>query len=154
MERSNTINHLLVAYMSSHGYNFTTALDDPEARREAAKDFRAFLETHPCEVDKDGILKTEKDRENIGEEQTKIQTMIDFFMLADDPENNIDGGRGCISAQLYGNAPSVKRMSFNELIKSERRSEPARRLVRSSSMVEKHSEEKERRTMRELGKNE
>ncbi len=320
MERSNTINHLLVAYMSSQGYNFTTALDDPEARREAAKDFRAFLETHPCEVDKDGIPKTEKDRENIeklakfykrgqqmvsqiripeidfsdpiqraahkyelmhipgmmidlsqnmegpskiegfadvyggkekfkniGEEQTKIQTMIDFFVLADDPENNIDCGRGCISAQLYGNAPSgkmvsklmeemegislqevgtlgamtmvqyqnqlgnlasgkkkitmdeaiqscvkagaskemfdplkakiaelqsakskeipkqkaeeknqsqpsVKRMSFNELIKSERKPESARRSVRSSSMVEKHSEEKERRSMRDLGK--
>ena len=72
LDRSYTVNHLVMGYMLSQGYDLTTAIDDPEARRMAAKDLRKFLETHTTEVDENKVPKTENDRK-------KIQELAKFY---------------------------------------------------------------------------
>lgn len=65
LDRSYTVNHLMMAYMRMKGIDFNTALDDPQKREEAAKDFSQFLENHQYELDDKGQPKTRADGEKI-----------------------------------------------------------------------------------------
>ena len=67
LDRSYTVNHLMMAYMGMKGIDFHTALDDSQKRKEAAKDFSQFLENHQYELDDKGQPKTNADREKIEE---------------------------------------------------------------------------------------
>ena len=67
LDRSGTVNSLLAAFMGMQGVDFCTAFDDSEMRKKAAKDMKAFLESHGSELDEKGEPKTEKDRQNIHE---------------------------------------------------------------------------------------
>lgn len=77
LDRVATNNNLLRAFMAMQGRDYTTAIDDPEIRKVAARDMKTFFESHGSELDQNGNPKTEKDRKNIA-------LFADYFRAAHD----------------------------------------------------------------------